>query len=296
MKKNEDIEMDFVFILGIARTGSKIYQNILNTESEINIMMELHFLAPRLIRKDFRFTVEKKIRDLKVDSNIPKLIDLMYSNTLEGTFFKIPNESFDPKKRIVGLDKEKLKERILESDISYKSIFKILLEEHSWLNEKKIGGGKFPVDISYLPTLLEWFPDSKIIHIIRDPRAVYSSMTLGEIKKISSCNRFKKYIISIKRFFYLWYQYKQAVKIHKKYRDFDNYYLSRFEDIVTQPENYIKQLCDFLDIDFKKGMLYPPVVNSSYEKSNKNLGLDTKTISRWKDYLSPNVERAITGT
>lgn len=81
--------------------------------------------------------------------------------------------------------------------------------------------------------------------------------------------------------------------MHKKYKDMNNYYLSRFEDIVLQPEIYIKQLCHFLKIDFKKEMLLPSVVDSSYMESQKKMGLDELTLSRWENYISPKNEAII---
>jgi len=112
-------------------------------------------------------------------------------------------------------------------------------------------------------------------------------------KRLSSQAKIKGCLIGIKRLFYLWRQYKQAVRIHKRYRNMDNYYLSRFEDIVLQPEKYLKQLCDFLKIDFKENMLYPSIVDSSYEKSRKKIGFDKKTLSRWKNHISPKSEALI---
>ena len=73
----------------------------------------------------------------------------------------------------------------------------------------------------------------------------------------------------------------------------DNYYISRFEDIVSQPEKSIKDLCNFLRIDFNENMVYPPMVDSSYRKNGKNKGLDKNTLSRWKNYISPKSEAAI---
>ena len=70
----------------------------------------------------------------------------------------------------------------------------------------------------------------------------------------------------------------------------DNYYISRFEDIVSQPEKHIKQLCEFLKIDFKENMLYPSIVDSSYNDSKKKIGFDKKTLSRWKNQISPKSE------
>lgn len=286
--------MEFVFIIGVARTGSKIYKNILNEFSKINIMNEMLFLAPRWVRKDFRYYTKKYIGDIKTKSDVTNLIDLMYSGTFHGTFWTTELWSVpDVQNSIIGLDKEKLKIEILNSNLSYKNIFKILIEQHSSARDKKRGGAKFPVDISYVPKLMEWFPNSKFVHIIRDPRAIYSSMVQRDIKKLTHPNKIRECLIRIKRLFYLCQQYKQAIKIHKKYNKMDNYYISKFEDIVSKPEKYIKELCNFLKIDFNPDMLYPPIVDSSYGKFPKYKGFDKKTLSRWKNHISSKSEKLI---
>ena len=286
--------MEFVFIIGVSRTGSKIYMNVLNQNSDINLLTELNFFAPRWVRKDFRYYVKKYLGDINSKTDVLKLIDLMYSGIINGTFWTI--ESWDisgVQNSIIGINKEKLTKEILNSNMTYKEIFSILIKEHTIARNKKRGGAKFPVDISYLSTLMEWFPDSQFVHIIRDPRAIYSSMILKDLKNAPNLSKSKKNIIRITRLFYLWLQYKQAIKMHKKYKDMNNYYLSRFEDIVLQPETYLKQLCDFLKIDYKKEMLLPSVVDSSYKESQKKMGFDKITLSRWKNYISPKNEAII---
>jgi len=286
--------MEFVFIIGIARTGSKIYKNILNEYSEINVLNEMHFLAPRWVRKDFRYYFKKYSGDIKTKTDVLNLIDLMYSGTLNGTFWT--TEEWDVsgvQNSIIGIDKDKLKNEIYNSTMSYREIFKILVEQHTIALNKKRGGAKFPVDISCVPKLVEWFPDSRYLHIIRDPRAMYSSMILMDKRRRSNQTKMKGCLIGLKRLFYLWRQYKKAIKIHKRYKNMDNYYISRFEDIVSQPEKHIKQLCEFLKIDFKENMLYPSIVDSSYNDSKKKIGFDKKTLSRWKNQISPKSEAMI---
>jgi hypothetical protein len=283
--------MEFAFIIGIARTGSKIYMNILNKYSEIDILTELHFFAPRLVRKDFRYYVKKNVGTIKTKNDVLKLINLMYSGMLKGTFWGTDiDDSKDAQNKIIGLDKDILTNEILNSTKSYKDIFRILMEQHAILRNKKRGGAKFPVDISFVPKLMEWFPDSKFVHIIRDPRAVYSSMVLSDIKLSSNSKKKNEFFIRLLRLFYLWRQYKRAIKIHKIHKNKNNYYISRFEDIVLNPKKYLKQLCDFLDIDFKENMMSPPVVDSSYGVYNKKTGFDKNTLTRWKTNISPKYE------
>jgi hypothetical protein len=86
-----------------------------------------------------------------------------------------------------------------------------------------------------------------------------------------------------------------AVKLHKKYKERykDNYYLSKFEDLILNPEFHIKKICRFLKINFENEMLMPRKSGSSYNQ-NKKIGFDEKSVDRWKDFLKPEINSIIT--
>lgn len=208
--------MEYVFIIGVARTGSKIYMNILNQNSDINILTELNFFAPRWIRKDFRYYVKKYLKNIKTKTDVFKLTDLMYSGKFKGTFWF--NERWNipgVQNSIIGINKEKLTKEILDSNMTYKEIFSILIKEHTIARNKKRGGAKFPVDISYLPILMEWFPDSKFVHIIRDPRAIYSSMILKDLKNVPNLSKNKNILFTSQDFFIYGHNINKQLKCIK---------------------------------------------------------------------------------
>ena len=118
-------------------------------------------------------------------------------------------------------------------------------------------------------------------------------MVKQDIEKSSSSSFLSKKFTILKRLIFLYIQYKQAIKIHKKYKINKNYYLSKFEDLITNPELNLKRLCEFLDIDYKEDMLHPPIVDSSYGKSLKKQGFDINTLDRWKNFISPVSELLI---
>ena len=165
--------MKFVFIIGIARTGSKVYMNIITNHSDINILSEMHYLAPRWIRKDFVHNYNQDNKKPK-EKKIEDLIELIYSGKLNGTFWT--TEKWDvigTPNNITAIDPDQLRKSFAESNLSYKEIFETVIKTHTVARNKKIGGAKFPVDISCVPTLMKWFPDAQYIHIIRDPRAIF---------------------------------------------------------------------------------------------------------------------------
>ena len=55
-------------------------------------------------------------------------------------------------------------------------MFATILNYHADLKGKRRVGEKSPQHALHLETLREWFPDSLIIHMMRDPRASVASM------------------------------------------------------------------------------------------------------------------------
>jgi hypothetical protein len=88
--------------------------------------------------------------------------------------------------------------------------------------------------------------------------------------------------------FYITAAWLYAARLHRKYQKQypNNYYLSKFEALVSQPETSLRKLCAFLEIEFEAEMLDPPKVGSSYTQQD-NSGFDKETLNRWQNYLKP---------
>ena len=69
-----------------------------------------------------------------------------------------------------------------------------------------------------------------------------------------------------------------------------NYYMARFEDLIIEPEEQIRQLCNFLGIEFRNKMLEQRVINSTFIPDGNYVGqtgFDKKEIDRWKEHNQP---------
>lgn len=271
--------MNYVFIVGLGGTGTKLTMNILNSSRSINISDDMHFLAPRWLREDFVRKAEP-LGPLDNDRNVDRVVDLMYSGRLEGNFWNEPDG-------IDRLSPGRLKERILQSDRSYASVLRILVEEDAFSREKDIPGARLPVNIVCVPTLLEWFPDSKIIHLLRDPRAVHMSRVKKDVRDSSVPH----ILLNLRRLPFTYQQTRATAKIYRRYRERMNYYMMRFEDIVAEPEKSIQALCEFLEVEFLDEMLNPPVDSTAYvDRGDRGIGIDKNAISRWRDHI-PGVSK-----
>jgi len=284
-----------VFIIGCQRTGSTMLSNLINRHSNIDILGEVHLIEPFWIHNDFVRTVKNKIGNLQSDENIYKLVNMMSSGKLFGPFW----ESFD-------LNRKNLIDKILRSDRSLKSIFTALLSENMITNGKTRCGAKFPVHFSYINILLNWFPNCKIIHMVRDVRGIYSSQAnkyLIRSGHAKSSDRIRdnvigksanKMLIKLKMLLFICIQFPWASKTHTRFCKLPNYKLLRYEDLIANPDTTLKELCGFLGIEFKNDMLYPRVINSSFVKAyGTEKGFNIEMIDKWKDYVSPLTEKIL---
>lgn len=281
--------MEPIFIIGCQRTGTTMLSNLLNQHSDIDVMSEIHLYEPYWLHKDFVQEVKRQVGDLSEDKKISKLMDLMYSKKMFGVFWQNFN-----------LDRKKIYAKILASDRSIKSIFSILLSENRNENKKKRCGAKFPVHFSYLYILLEWFPKCKIIHMARDVRGIYSSQAnkylirpghaeaSDRIRKLPIGKKANKFLIRMKMLLFICIQFPWAANVHSTSKHLSNYRLLRYEDLILYPEQSLKSICAFLEIDFKEEMLYPRVINSSFVKAfGTEKGFNKDMVYKWKDYISP---------
>src|SRR5207247_787777 len=97
---------------------------------------------------------------------------------------------------------------------------------------------KTPAHIYFVPTLLEWFPNAKIIHTIRDPRAIYVSNRKKSAKKAlplhSSVLRKLGPVFDLYSSLNTILTWLRVVRLHHRYQQLypDRYYLSKFEDLI----------------------------------------------------------------
>jgi hypothetical protein len=282
-----------IFIVGLPRSGSTLWLNILAQNPKIFRIGEIHFLNPW--RKDFRYFIRKQVGDLSYKKNIEKMIELMFSRKwipgITGPFWY-----YDIGKVNDCRLKKILCRKIQESDKSLGSIFRILIEEITRFSNYTRCCVKFPVYVNYIPQLLQWYPECKIIHIIRDPRAVAMSKTNdpgGTAKRIAKYP-YLRFIIRKVMIFFVIFQYIWTSKLHCKYKNFKNYALFRYEDLLANPEVVVKQLCEFTDVEFVPEMLEPKEGQKSSITGEKQKGFNKKAASHWKNIITPLEEKIIT--
>ena len=291
------MEPKYIFIVGLPRTGTKLMMNLLENyqEKRCYITVENFFLG-RFLKPGVRQKI-KHFGTMSQDTNVKNLVDAMYNGQFFGEYWKkLANGQ-------LNVDKNLMLQALLRSDRSDKAIYSTLLRIHTGVPndnlENVIFGDKSGPHLYYVPVLLEWFPEAKVVHTFRDPRAVLASEHKKllnkmdrQIKKAKSLQalllKLIKPFYSIIIVLYITTTWLYAARLHARYKQKypTQYYLSKFEDLITQPEKSVRKLCQFLEIEFHPDMLEPPKIDSSYAKTS-GTGFDTQTLNRWQFYLQP---------
>jgi len=283
------METKFVFIVGVSRSGTTLIRRVLNRSDQIAIANENHFLG-HLIRIEGARYKFRKTGDLSEDDNVRRLVDCIYSGEFEKSS-KHRRISYHWRWIIKKVDREDFLQRILDSDRSDRALFTVMMQVFADHRGKLIMGEKTPAHLRYVPTLMEWFPDGKVIHMLRDPRAVFISelRRRKEIPITPPFKQLKQFDFPFKLYIVLqttavWFE---SILRYSKYKRIypNNYYLLKFEDLVSDPEKHIRQVCDFLGVGFQDKMLKQKVVSRGFQLGQP--GFDTQAAIRWKKHIDP---------
>lgn len=270
----------YIFIVGSFRTGTTLLRRILNCSEDVALCHETHFLGG-LTNQGFRRKFAK-VGDISTDTGAKKVVDYIYTHG--GAFWNWVRKN---------VDRQEFSRRLLESDRTDRALFDLVMRFYA--DGKPIRGEKTPAHIHYVSTLLEWFPRAKIIHTFRDPRAIFVSKEKRKIKQENVSLRYRivrqsELILDIYLSLNVLIHWLRIVQLHYQYQRLypHNYYLVKFEDLISDPKTNLRELCDFLEINFSEAMLQQKVVNSSFVSRDEQVqSFDTSAIDRWRSYLHP---------
>jgi len=281
-----------IFIVGPHRSGSTVWHNLVAMCPGVMRLTDPRFLGDRR-HKDFHYFLRTGVGDLSIDQNVDKMIELCFARRnipgLDSTFWRFENikAANDPEL------KREISRRVKKSDRRLGAIARILIEEITRFSGCERACVKFPVDVGHIPELLAWFPGCRIMHITRDPRALAMSKSndpSGTALKVMEHPRFAWFI----RKAALWHvvmQYRLTSRVHVQLKELSNYRLFRYEDLLADPEMVLRELCDFIEVDFTEDMLQPQKGVHEHQTSSltgrRQKAFDPQAAIRWQTVISP---------
>jgi hypothetical protein len=277
-----------IFIVGLPRSGSTLWSRIIGSHPDLAQFTEVHFLS--VWHRDFRYFLKHQIGDLSQDKNVAKLVESLFSK----------NHIINPKNtiwfwnQIRSLEKDGLKEalykRVIASeDRDIGTLFRFLIEEATRCQGQSRAVVKFPVYPTYLGRLIEWWPEGRIVHISRDPRALAVSKTNdpGGVARLTTRHPWTRLFLPFAYKYFAVFQYIWASHAHARYEGLPNYRLFLYEDLVSNPRKIVQELCDFCELDFDESMLNPPAGQASSITGRTTCGFDPSRAVGWKKSLKP---------
>jgi hypothetical protein len=251
-----------IFITGTYRSGTTILSRMLDAHPELNIAYDSVNYFRWFIKTD------------RPSSDYKDIVHEVGDRVLERY-----GVSLDCKRIIVNILK-------VNETIEHKHIYSSIMNEYMSYSKKR-WGEKTVLEWTSIPKFLNMFPKGKALHIVRDPRDVvssYKNMTfeLGDryLDAVFACmhsmDTANEYMSSLAK---------------------EKYYLVSYESLIIEPENELKKICKFLEINYddqimdsenyvdNQGEKLTLKTQSSYADSNK------PPLGRWKDKLN-NVEVA----
>jgi protein-tyrosine sulfotransferase len=256
--------MNQFFIVGSYRSGTTLLRLILNENSEISCPPETACLVRLLIKhQDFIFDINSK-----------KIANII--GEFENEFIAQGWKSFP------GV--ETVKDNLYGS-INCASIYSAIMQAYAFESKKSNTlwvGDNTPVYALDWQLINDYFPNSKFIFLIRDPRDVIASVYKSPFK---SCFNYKSCSLE-------WQERMLQGILAEQALGKGRVLTIRYEDLVSHPDREVKLICGYLGVEYDGNMLdffnknAAQNISSQGHHLNAKNPISTSSIGGYKNKLS----------
>lgn len=251
------------FILANPRSGSSLLRIICDCNQYLSIPPECGFME--WLFEDFK---NWKAEDCKNEEKLNSLLDAIVNSK---KFFTWKVEREELKARMIARLPGNYQEVVEEVYLTYGAQRKTNILK--W-------GDKNNYYIDRLEKLNAIFPEAKYIHLLRDGRDVATSyLQLLNLKTNSAF--IPQLSNSIENIAAEWDANNKKIQEFLNSRKKENVCFIRFEDVLQNTEDELRQLCEFLDVPFDKQMLEYYRINEKFQlEPSETLDWKTKTLEK----------------
>jgi len=240
---------NYVFILGPHKSGSSLLRNLLDGHPDLfAIPIETHYFSisrrfwvnyflwaerPRVKKSDPRSFIDhiRSYLDTSVKYRDIERVDFIRAEKFNNYLIEHWEDATGTKEEIVNY-----------FDALYYSIHSRPMDKNLIVTEKSVSNAENAVRLQKL------FPNAKFIHLIRNP---YDNLLSFRNYKRKQNNRFpslRDLVESLKVNYYYLYKNQELI---------DNYFVLKYEDLVTDTESQMRTVSKFLEIPFNDTLLLP---------------------------------------
>jgi len=276
------MKRNILFLAGHRKGGTTLLLNLLDGHPELTVYPQdvqiLYGYYPEFIKN--KYSDEERVARL--------------DRVIFGQIFKQRSKLGWLEHIDLGSMRSFFNERVGDIDLTdIGSILELQLEAFAFVSEQ--GGNERTWSVVketsieiYAGELLERFSASRMIHLIRDPRDNYAAIKSGLRTYYSNYNDDANTLLAslIQRLCLGWQLAENNVKRFGK----DRYLVLRHEDVTTDNEKMMRELTEFLSIEFNPSLLIPTVLNAStrgnnFEKMDMSR-VRSVNVNRWKERIN----------
>jgi len=274
-----------IFICGVHKSGTSLLRSLLDGHPKLAVLpIESHFINHIGFEINYIFRRQFKT-DFVLDDFFLKCNKLIEHYNNAPDFNKSDaqlNGKFD-----TNIFNDNLREKINQNSsfddmfITYcDSIFLALNQKidikNKRLIEKSVENGEVALHYKKI------FPNSKFIHIVRNPYA--NLVSLRKFKSSKGYPNIRKLISVLNDNYYNIERNKEIIG--------ENYFLVNYEDIIEKPKHTLKDICKFLGVSYKENILLRPTslgeiwTGNSFD-SKKTSEINSENLYKWKNHIFP---------
>ena len=279
-------EPEAIFIVGSSRSGTTMMRNILERSERIAVARESHFVGHLRESEGARFYF-RHLGDLAADETIRAIVELIYS----GEFQRRSRwRELSPYWRwlVDAVPREEMERRLLAAERTERGLMAAFMRVYADARGRPVMGDKTPAHLAYVDLLLEWFPGARIVHMLRDPRAVYVSdlrRRRGKLRRpFSWFSRVPGLLPAVLLLQTTWV-WRGAARRHAAYerRHAAQYRLVRFEDVVSKPDETLGKVFAFLGVAAPPDPTNVKVMAHGFKWGAE--GIDAEAATRWRSHI-----------
>lgn len=208
-----------VFIVGMPRSGTTLLSDILNVHPNIALVRETTFISYWSQMFDHLYLQNKQ--------GFMKMWQ-MFANSLHV--------------RRTGLEIETVKQALLDTpERTLKDVHKAFLQAYATRYNATCWGEKNPQYELHLSTIFSWYPDARVIFLVRDPRAVISSL------RRAPWSHGSVWLHAI--------EYRRSHAVLLRYKHDSRVLVVHYEDLVTNKAVVLRTICKHIRQPFSENIL-----------------------------------------
>ena len=262
-------------------------RHILNSHPDVAICAENHYLGHLLPSQGVRHVL-RRFGDLHDDANVDALVAFIYDGGLDrASRVRAPSRLWTWV--TTRLSPDELRDRLLRGERSERGVFSAVMDAYAGRRGATVRGEKTPAHLRFVDTLLAWYPEGRVLHMMRDPRAVFVSELRRRKRQPGALPyRLLSRIGPLLTLFVLFETtiiWAEGAWRHSRFRRAypDRYRLIHFEALVREPQREIASICEFAGIPYDPVMLEQTVVSHGVELGAR--GIDPGAADRWRQAI-----------